>query len=148
MFAPRFYPAREITPGLWVGSFADATDAKAAKRRKFTLVINCTKDIPAELPVPTYRVPVDDWPGEAATLLKHLPDALTAIDAELSRGGTVLVHCHAGMQRSAAVVAAYLMWKHGLKAPAAMARVQSAKPETFTPVPTFAAALKKWETRM
>lgn len=144
----RYYPARQIVPGLWIGSAGDAANPRAAERRKFGLVVNCSKDIEAELPVPTYRVPVDDWPKDSPVMLRHLPEAVAVIDDTLQRGQSVLVHCYAGIQRSATVVAAYLMWRDGLGAREAMQRVQAVKPETFSPRPTFARALRQWETRL
>ena len=141
----RFYRARQIVPGLWIGSAEDAADAAAARRRDIKLVVNCSRDIPAVLSVPTYRIAIDDWSGESRTLLKHLPRILPVVDAVLEAGHGVLVHCFAGMQRSAAVVTAYIMWKRGLTAAEAMALVQRTKPETFTPEPTFLKALQRWE---
>jgi protein-tyrosine phosphatase len=143
----RFYPARQIVPNLWIGSAADAVDVAAARRRNFRLVVNCSRDIPPGLDIPVYRIPIDDWAGESRALLKHLPRILPVVDAVLEAGHGVLVHCFAGMQRSAAVVTAYLMWKHGYTAAEAMAGVQRIKPETFTPEPTFVKALQRWERR-
>jgi dual specificity MAP kinase phosphatase len=124
---------------------ADAHNVRKAKKKRFGLVVNCTADVPDVLPLPIYRVPVDDWSGHADLLLRHLPGAVQAIDAALSRGQKVLVHCYAGIQRSASVVAAYLMWKYGATVAEAMAHIQNSKPETFGPDPTFADALKQWE---
>ena len=42
------------------------------------------------------------------SLLRHLPAAIAFIKDGMSRGG-VLVHCHAGVSRSATCVIAYLM---------------------------------------
>ena len=145
-----FYPARQIVPNLWIGSAADAADRAAAKRRNIKLVINCSRDIAPTLAstVPLYRIPIDDWTGESKELMKHLPRVVTAIDAVLAGGGGVLVHCFAGMQRSAAVVAAYMMFKYGHTAAEAMRRIQQTKPETFRPVPTFEKTLQQWERRL
>lgn len=145
-----FYPAKQIVPNLWIGSAADAADHGAAKRRNIKLVVNCSRDIPATLSdrVPVYRIPIHDWTGDSKTLLKHLPTVVTAIDAALAQGHGVLVHCFAGMQRSAATVAAYLMWKYGYTAAEAMRRVQQTKKETFQPKPTFVKALQQWQRKV
>lgn len=143
-----YYPARQIVHGLWIGSKGDAGSAARARRRNIGLVVNCTRDIPAELPVPTYRVAVDDWPGDADAMLGHLPAAVLVIDDALQRGQGVLVHCFAGIQRSATVVAAYLMWKEGLGRAEAMRLVRTAKPETFSPRPTFGGALGRWQAHL
>ena len=71
-----------------------------------------------------------------------------AIDDVLAYGQGVLVHCRAGMQRSAAVVAAYVMWKRGWTANKALEFINRKKNETFWPVPTFEAALRAWETQL
>ena len=49
------------------------------------------------------------------------------------------------MQRSAAVVAAYLMWKRSYTTDQALEFINRKKNETFWPVPTFEQALRAWE---
>jgi len=44
-------------------------------------------------------------------IMVHFPEAIKFIDECISNGGKILVHCAAGVSRSAAVVIAYLMWK-------------------------------------
>ena len=42
-------------------------------------------------------------------IYKHLPTAIKFIKASIKAGGTVFVHCYAGISRSATCVMAYLM---------------------------------------
>ena len=56
-----------------------------------------------------------------------------------------LQNAAAGMQRSAAVVAAYLMYKRGYTWDEARNYVQAKKPETFTPIATFDKTLKVYQ---
>lgn len=143
-----FYPARQIVPHVWIGSAGDAADVDAARKRDIQFVINATKDVPdglKRLGIPVMRIPIDDHFSEGDALLKQLPEAVVAIDAVAGRGRGVLVHCYAGMQRSAAVVCAYLMYKYRYPKHEAMRRIQQKKPETFTPRPTFGVALRKWQ---
>lgn len=46
-------------------------------------------------------ISVPDLPS--TDLLKHLPDAVAFIEKGLSSGGSVLVHCMAGVSRSTTV---------------------------------------------
>lgn len=146
-FSAKFYPAKRIPPyALWIGSQQDSQNHAASKRHNITLVVNCTRNVPFKVPgVERVRVAVDDDPGEADEMLWHLPRAVSAIEDHLSKGGGVLVHCYAGISRSASVVAAYLMFKEGLSVREAMARIKAVKPETFGPDPTFASALHAFE---
>ncbi len=143
----RFWPAKQIIPGLWIGSAADAVNVRAAERRGIKLVVNCSKDIkqPPGWPTPVTRIPIDDAEDETEVILRHWPRVVKAIDAVLSKGGAVLVHCYAGLQRSAATVAAYLMWKYAYTAREAMRRVKLSKREAFTPKATFRQALELWQ---
>lgn len=144
-----FYPAREIVRGLWVGSEGDSVNPRFMKRKRIGLIVNASRGIPMSFPgIPSYRIPVDDDPRCNRSMLRHWPVVVRAIDAALRGGHGVLVHCRAGMQRSAATAAAYLMWKRGMTAEAAMRFMKKRKKETFYPVPTFDRALQRWEDQL
>lgn len=143
-----YYPAKQITPyTIWIGSMGDSENAAFFNRHKIALVVNCSRDIPYSFPRhgQRIRVNVHDNKTERATILQYWPDAVTAIEGAVSKGKGVLVHCYAGMQRSTATVAAYLIWKEGISAEEAMRRIKTRKPEAFEPVPTFDDSLKEWE---
>lgn len=143
----RFYNAKQIVPNLWIGSASDAESLARAQKRNIRFVVNCSRDIPEFLKsrsIAVYRIPVDDADDETQNLLGHLPSVVRAIDEVLAKNQGVLVHCYAGMQRSAATVAAYLMWKQGMSAVDAMDFIRKKKKEAFTPRPTFLRALRKW----
>jgi protein-tyrosine phosphatase len=145
-----YFPAKEIIPNLWIGSKGDSARASFFKKHNIRLVVNATANLPFKAPadVARYRIPVDDSPRENDTMLRHFPTVVPMIDDVLRHGHGVLVHCHAGMQRSAATVAAYLMWKRGLTADEALEAINSKKHETFWPVATFEPALRAWETTL
>jgi len=145
-----YFPAKQIIKNLWIGSEGDSKDASFFKAHGVRLVVNATANIPVRVPaeVMSYRIPIDDHPSENETLLRHLPVVVVAIDDVLRHGQGVLVHCRAGMQRSAAVVAGYLMWKRGMTANQAFEFINKKKHETFWPVPTFEGALRAWEAEL
>lgn len=142
-----FYPAKQIIKNLWIGSEGDSSSDAFFKKHDILLVVNATANIPfaAGPEVQTIRVPVHDDPDENETMLKHLPVVVLAMDDVLDHGHGVLVHCRAGMQRSAGVVAGYLMWKRGLTTDQALEFINAKKPETFWPRATFETALRAWE---
>lgn len=145
-----YFPAKQIIRNLWIGSQGDSQDGSFFARHNIRLVVNATGTIPfLDLPdVQTLRVPVDDDITHNELMLRHLPVVVLAMDDVLKHGHGVLVHCHAGMQRSAAVVAGYLMWKKGMTADQALEFVNRRKHETFWPRATFEAALRGWETAL
>jgi protein-tyrosine phosphatase len=145
-----FFPAKEIRPGLWIGSEGDSRNPDFMAKHNIAFVVNCSNNIPfTVIPgVEYYRIPVDDAPSNSDVILSHWPIVVRAIDSVLQRGKGVLVHCRAGMQRSAGTVAAYLMYKYGLSAKNAMAAIKQRKSETFWPTPTFGVALGKYEKQL
>lgn len=146
----RYYPAKEIVPGVWIGSEGDSQNPTFFRKHHIGLVVNCSKTIPFKgVPgVDEYRIPVDDDPQDTDILVSHFPVVVRSIDAVLSRGKSVLVHCRAGMQRSAATVAAFLMYKYRLSAKDAMKAINAKKTETFWPVPTFKNGLVTYEKQL
>ena len=130
-----FVPAKRVQPyNLWIGSEQDSANQEAAERYGVTLVVNATRNLPKRVrgnQISHIRVPVDDTPDDADTMLAYLMGVVRHIDTHLLRGGGVLVHCYAGISRSASVAAAYVMYREGLTPAQAIARVRQAKPETF-----------------
>lgn len=133
----------EIIPGLFLGS---ANDSKRMMH-DVDLVVNCTQNLPFHTKpgVQHIRIPVHDngEDGEVARLAHLLSDLtiLHAIHIALEQNKLVLVHCKMGQQRSAAVVAAYLMYSQLLSPSAAIAFVCSRKPDAFFLKANFEAAL-------
>lgn len=75
---------------------------------KYQLVVNCTADIQNKCSV---RIPLDDLPENAGKMYDYLTklNILEQINVFLSLKLSVMVHCMMGAQRSAAVVACYLV---------------------------------------
>ena len=84
-----------------------------------------------------------DLPDE--DLLSHFDSSNDFISDCIERqGGSCLVHCFRGRSRSATVVAAYLMLKHGYSATKALAKIRSRRP-SINPHESFQAQLKMYE---
>lgn len=112
--------ANEIVPGIWVGNEAASQSIKFLSDHNICAVVNCTKHIPfANYPGAKLRIAVND-PGSGHTIdqedmtimMRAIPDALTFINnnrnRKLGKYSPVLIHCHAGMQRSAVVATLYI----------------------------------------
>ena len=101
-----------ILPRLWLGNRKAAASREFLQQNKITTVFNCTKDIPFNSSVlRQYRVPVHDnlEAVEIANMERWAPEIVYKLVSEYNAGQTILVHCYAGMQRSAAVVAMMLI---------------------------------------
>ena len=147
-----FYPAKEIVAKVHVGSKKDSQDSQWLKRHNITLIVNCTRDLPnvfqGQAGLRYVRVPIDDSPQERGRFLQHIRNAVLAIHAELQdrTKGAVLVHCFAGVSRSASTVAAYLMARYGMKPSEAMQYIRTKKPETFSQGHHFIDAMQSAKT--
>jgi hypothetical protein len=142
--------AHEIVPRLWLGNKQAASDGDWLREHGIGVVFNCTKDWPYHPDIPRkYRVPVHDnlEPVEIQNMLDWAPEIMAKLVAEYNRGEVLLVHCHAGMQRSAAVVAMFLITKYGLTADEAMARIRQIRPIAFFPGANFERSIRGWEQK-
>lgn len=118
---------------LYLGNTHAARSSRSLTERRITHIVSvCSDPIPAEVPesgISHLRIPVEDV--DFADLLIHLPAACHFIDQAISSGGTVLVHCHQGLTRSATVVAAYLMCTRRIDTTQAMSVVREAREQVW-----------------
>jgi protein-tyrosine phosphatase len=145
-----FYPARQILPGLWIGSKANAASPDFLQTNKIKVIINVTDSVPwfpASTGLARYRIPIEDAPEENDRLLEVLPSVVEIIRHNVSAQRPVLVHCFAGVSRSSSVVAAYLIATYNMSVPEAIQFVRRRKPETFKPFVVFCPALKTFASR-
>ena len=121
-------PKYEIVPHVYLASFQDAKEFEGSD----VFVINCTKDLPM---VYTKgggtRLYVDDSPSSEATMSASLPIMVRYIEEHVNEGKDVVVHCFAGQQRSATVVAAYVMHITGWTPERTVEYIKSKKPDAF-----------------
>jgi dual specificity phosphatase 12 len=100
-----------IINNIYVG---DHTSPSLDPVASFDLIVNCTKDLPTNSRgIREIRVPVDDAEFENDAMFGYLPGVTNEIQKVWSNGGTILIHCFAGISRSASVCAAYLMRYQG-----------------------------------
>jgi len=128
-----------IEDRLYLGNIMAARSTRSLTENRITHILSvCADQIPAELPEAPYthmRIAVEDV--DFADLLIHLPSACRFIDSALRSGGIVLVHCGQGLSRSAAVVAAYLMWSRRIDATQALEVVRGARDQIWVNVGFF-----------
>jgi predicted protein tyrosine phosphatase len=136
-----------IAKNLWLGNIIASQDEKFLKENGIQAVFNCTKNIPFVVSTPRkYRLAVDDnLQEEEIRNMEHWSmEAVYKLTQEV-KNGPVLVHCHAGMQRSAALVAMYLIANYRMKSDKAMEFIKSKRPIAFTPAPNFLRSIKGFE---
>lgn len=105
----------EILPYLYLGNECDAADMDMLQRLCITHVLNVTSNIPfrcEHLGLVTKRLAASD--SAMQDIRQYFTDALAFIDEAQRAGGRVLVHCQAGVSRSATIVIAYLMHQRGM----------------------------------
>lgn len=140
--------AHEIIPRLWLGNAKAALDENFLKDKGIEAVFNCSKDIPFHpLIKRRYRVPVDDnlQPDEIRNLELWSYEIVYKLNQEYKEGHSILVHCAAGMQRSPAVIAFFLIAMGGMNHEQAMGYIQSKRPIAFFMNANFLPAIKGFE---
>jgi predicted protein tyrosine phosphatase len=144
---PNFKNAHEIIPGLWLGNVHSSTDIDFHKTYNIMSIFNCTKDLkfpkkhnPSQK---HFRLPVHDnlQPEEIIQMGNLSFEIVAMLDRELEKGKTVLVHCFAGAQRSAAVVAMYLIYKFNMTPQESILYIKKIRPQAFPRSINFSEAI-------
>jgi protein tyrosine phosphatase len=136
-----------IIPGLWLGNAKASMDEDFLKKNNIVAVFNCTKDLPFHsYSKKRFRIPIDDnlKDEEIRNLELWSFEAIYKLTKE-HKQGNVLVHCYAGMQRSAAVVAMYLIAKYNMKTEEVIPFIKSKRGIVFMPLVNFNKAISGFE---
>ncbi|OIS98661.1 PREDICTED: dual specificity protein phosphatase 1-like [Nicotiana attenuata] len=124
-----------IEEGLYLGSFGAANNKDALKSLNITHILTIARDLNPSYPnefvykVLTVHDRVDvNISHYVEECFDFIEKAKGKIEEAKGQGGGVLVHCFAGKSRSATIVIAYLMKKHGMSLSEAFQLVKSKRP--------------------
>ena len=133
--------ANQIIPNLWLGNRNSPTEYANLKKNNIKLIINCTKDLNYCVPsdIHTIRLAINDANTEESNRIlgEKMTELTFLMDLYLKNNMGVLVHCCAGMQRSATVVICYLLKYKHYKLDEAKQIMKKERGIVFLPVPTF-----------
>lgn len=142
--------ANEILPGLWLGNARASMDENFIHRNNIRVVFNCTKNLPFCQLIPIkYRIPVDDNLEEEEIRNMELWSSEIAfkIMAEYKEGHVILVHCMAGMQRSAASVAMMMIAYLQIHATPVMKMIREKRSIAFYPNANFGRSIHYFDQK-
>ena len=137
----------EMLPGLFIGGWPAAAQACRGKQlgpRVFVVNLANGKPMVARRGV-MVKVNDDRQPQSMQILDQCIDQVVASMRAEMEKGLPVIVHCHAGRQRSAAVIAAYIMTYEGLDLDATILYMRARKPDVFLPSVNFLPVLQRVE---
>ncbi|XP_043276790.1 uncharacterized protein [Venturia canescens] len=123
------HPASRVLPFLYLGNGRDAADLQLLRGLGATRVLNVTSQLPGyhEERGITYRqIPASDSGHQ--NLKQYFEEAFDFIEEARKSGSSVLVHCQAGVSRSATIAIAYIMRHKGLSMIEAYKLVKNARP--------------------
>jgi protein tyrosine phosphatase len=133
--------ANEIIPNLWLGNRNSPTEKDNLIKNNIKLIINCSKDIIYDISpdIHVVRLPIHDInTDESNTILGNKINYLTyLINIYLNNNYGVLIHCYAGVQRSATVVLCYLLKYKNMNLNMAKTIMKEKRSIVFFPYPTF-----------
>jgi protein-tyrosine phosphatase len=128
----------KIIPKLYLGNYQAAKDQEFFKKHKIKAVLNCTKDIPNHFvnkkDIEYMRIPVDDSLREVdyKKMYEFFPVIVQFIHKHVVlQGNNILIHCHAGRQRSAISVSVYLVAELGMTPADACKYIMDKRKEAF-----------------
>ncbi|KZT64540.1 hypothetical protein DAEQUDRAFT_732477 [Daedalea quercina L-15889] len=117
----------EVIPGLWIGDLSSALNTEQLREHNIRSVLTAMRGrVRIDETFNNLQINLDDT--EDADVLGHVVTAIQFIESELEKGRGVLVHCQAGLSRSATIVAAYLMYVQHIDYEAALDLIRDVRP--------------------
>ena len=125
--------SNRITKNIHVGNYKSSSIDYITKTQ-FDVIVNCSPDVPFQsINTLNHRVPVyDDLTFHSNLMLaKHITKILPIIHDYNMANKKILIHCRAGMQRSAAVLAAYLIKYNNMSVKDSITTIRLYRPAAF-----------------
>lgn len=123
------YPASKVLPFLYLGNSKDAADLSCLQGLGTTCVLNVTSQLPGyheECGITYKQIPATDSGHQ--NLKQYFEEAFEFIEEARKSGSRVLVHCQAGVSRSATIAIAYIMKYNQMSMVEAYKKVKEARP--------------------
>ena len=141
-----------IIDNIYLGGKCCSQNADFIEDKKINVIFNVTQSTAFSDVCPTckrYRIEVEDTLQDQdiqnmySGLIKYVP----ILRAHVEEGDRILVHCFAGIQRSATLIVGYLMKYHGLNPIQAMEYIRQRRSIAFFPKANFLSAINRyWES--
>lgn len=108
-----------VDQNIYIGNYGDATNKGFLKSLGITHIVNCASEIENAFPqaFAYYNLYMNDNQEE---FVSHLFNPVLLWIQEAVKKGRVLIHCAAGISRSATIIVAYLADKYNLPIPEAL----------------------------
>lgn len=139
-------PQRVTADGIFLGSGASARNFAVLRKLGITHILNASFAVAAHSTDPdsfTYlNMNLKDTPDEAID--RAFPLAHAFINDALAAGGSILIHCQAGVSRSVTLLCSYLMKRDGLSAATALSTIRAVRPHV-EPLSHFISRLQIYE---
>jgi len=138
-----YWGANQIIPGLYLGSLDDALQNIKMQARGITHILTIAQGVKPAFPDDFRYYVISLADSESVDLLSYFSAVFQFITEAISKG-SVLVHCMAGISRSATLVIAYLM-AHEKKTFYQAVELVTTKRPCVSPNSGFIAQLKLFE---
>ncbi|KAE9550104.1 hypothetical protein FO519_006679 [Halicephalobus sp. NKZ332] len=140
----------KILDFMFLGSQQDALDPEVLKKHGISKIINLSENCPRPESVPNntnhfLRIPIKD--SYSAKLLPHFDAAYEFLETAKRSNEKVLVHCLAGISRSATLAIAYIMRSMGKTSDEAYKFVKARRP-SISPNFNFLGQLLEYEKQL
>jgi len=124
--------AHKILPNIWLGNRRSSQNEKFLINNRISTIVNITPDVPNIFKFVNYlRFNISDHPSADEDLSMNIHKIIEFMETHINKEENILIHCHAGVSRSATVLACYLMYKLKMKKSEAMEFIMNKRKITF-----------------
>lgn len=118
----------KVLPQLYIGSIKEISDKKWIDKHNISHVVNCAIELDNYFPDDVNYLNLHLRDAADQTLYHVFEPAYKFIYDAISKGGTVMVHCYAGVSRSASIVIYFLMKSQKVGLQKALEQLKSVRP--------------------